>query len=175
MKNLTNPQNKSDLKGIDGWLVLLGLSIVISPIRLLPILIEQSQLTWKSVSLHYFFSSSVEPSFKWTSYFLVAELFYVVALMALLLWLVYLFFTKHYWFPKVFIVVMLVYLLFKPLDELFIHLIFPDQPLWRLQDFVSYLRNSVYFFISVPYVLLSRRVKNTFVEGCPTNMGTSSP
>ena len=110
-----NTTKNTELKGLDGWLIWVGISVIITPIRLLPNFFTEAELVWTSVSWNFLFNPEVESILRLTSYLLIFEFTYGTILMSLLLVQIYLFFTKHKKFPAFFIGILILFLIFKPI------------------------------------------------------------
>ncbi|MGD8576108.1 MAG: DUF2569 domain-containing protein, partial [Thiohalophilus sp.] len=92
------------------------------------------------------------------------------ALMAIAsLVLIYLFFKKHFLFPKVYIALALLTLVFIPLDSWLVTFIMPNEPVFDPDTTKEFARSLVSSMIWVPYMLVSKRVKATFVENTSTD------
>lgn len=158
-----NTTKNTELKGLDGWLILVGISVIITPIRLLPNFFTEAELVWTAVSWDFLFNPEVESILRLTSYLLIFEFTYGTILMGLLLVQIYLFFTKHKKFPAFFIGILILFLIFKPIDSFLVNYLYPGESFFNPEAIVSYLYNSIYAMIWIPYMLRSKRVKNTFV------------
>lgn len=159
--------NNNDLKGLSGWLILVGLGIVISPIKLLITLfgtykplIENG--TWQALTTEG--SEVYNPYF---SSLLVGEIAFNTLMLIISVYLIYLFFSKHYLFPKVYIGIVAVTLIFIPLDAWIVTKIFPEVPMFDAETTKEFARTLVSGLIWVPYMLVSKRVQITFVENMP--------
>lgn len=157
--------NEQNLKGLRGWLLLVALGLVLSPIRILfvqlPIYNEIfADGTWEALTTP---GSEVYHSL-WAP-LLTGEIIFNFAMLLASLYLVYLFFSKHYLFPKVYIIVVLVALVFIPLDAWLVAQVLPGEPLFDAQSLQEFIRVLVSACIWIPYMLVSKRVKATFVEG----------
>lgn len=158
---------EKELKGLGGWLILVGIGVVIGPIRLLAVFIPLyfpmfSDGTWAALTTP---SSAV-----YTPYFgamLIAEMCFNSLMLLACLFLVFLFFTKNHLFPKVYIGIIAASLIFIPLDAWVVTAVFPDQSMFDPDTLKEFGRTLIAAVIWVPYMLVSKRVKATFVEGRP--------
>jgi len=162
-----------NLKGLGGWLILIGIGVVFSPIRLLvdfvPLYTEiftqghYEQLTTPGSEMY---------DALWAP-FLIGEIIFNTAMVLASVYLVYLYFSKHYLFPKVYIGLILVTLVFIPLDAWVGSLLITDEPMFT-PDIIRELTRSVFSAaIWIPYMLSSKRVLQTFVEHRPVKVGRS--
>ena len=161
--------NDNELKGLSGWLILVGIGVVIAPIRLLvtyiPIytpIFEDG--TWEAVTSVD--SESYNPL--WGP-LLIGEIAYNSIMVAASLYLIYLFFSKHYLFPKLYIAIVAVSLVFIPLDAWLVTKALPTEPMFDPETTKELIRVLIGGLIWVPYMLVSKRVKVTFVEKMPNN------
>jgi hypothetical protein len=158
--------NNDELKGLSGWLILVGLGVVIAPVRMLiiygpiyePFLNED---IWEALTSVY--SVAYHPL--WAP-LLIGELVYNLLILIASCYLIYLFFSKHYLFPRFYIALAAMSLVFIPLDAWLLTLVLPDQKLPD-ETITEFLRALVVALIWIPYMLLSERVKLTFVEKIP--------
>lgn len=157
-------ENNNELKGLGGWLILVGIGVVIAPIRLLVAFISvyspiMEDGVWYALTTPG--SSAYHPL--WEP-LLIAEIIYNLAMVAASVYMIYLFFTRHYLFPKVFIGVSIVSLIFVPLDAWVVSTMFPSEPMFDPETTKEFARVVVVSLIWIPYMLVSERVKVTFVE-----------
>lgn len=155
------------LKGLSGWLVLVGLGVVLSPIRLLVTYIPIYKPifddgTWEALTTVG--SEAYNPM--WAP-LLIGEIAYNSIMVVASLYLIYLFFSKHYLFPKLYIGIVAVSLVFIPLDAWVVTMIFPGEPMFDPETTKEFMRTLIGAVIWVPYLLVSKRVKATFVENMP--------
>ena len=161
--------NDNELKGLSGWLILVGIGVVIAPIRLLvtyiPIytpIFEDG--TWEAVT-----SVDSELYNPLWGPLLIGEIAYNSIMVAASLYLIYLFFSKHYLFPKLYIAIVAVSLVFIPLDAWLVTKALPTEPMFDPETTMELMRVLIGGLIWVPYMLVSKRVKATFVEKMPNN------
>ena len=157
----------NEFKGLSGWLILVGIGVVISPIRLLITLIP----TYKPVFEDGVWESLTSPgSEAYTPYFgslLIGEIAFNSIMIAASILLIYLFFSKHYLFPKVYIAIIAASLIFIPLDAWIVTTIFPNISMFDPETTKEFMRSLITGIIWIPYMLVSKRVRATFVEGAP--------
>ncbi len=156
---------ENKLKGLRGWLILVGIGVVLSPFKLavtmLPLYLPIFQdSTWGLLT------TPGSPAYNplWAP-LLVGEIGFNSLMFIANLGLIYLFFSKHYLFPRLYIGVMLASLVFIPLDASVVSLIMPDEPMFDQTTTKEFLQTLIGSLIWIPYMLRSRRVKATFVNG----------
>jgi hypothetical protein len=156
--------NKNELKGLNGWLILVGIGVLIMPVRLLisgikifkPILDKDVWAALTTIG-----SAAYNPL--WAP-LLIGEVFYNVLMFGSSLVLVYSFFFKRSYFPKLFIVVAITSLLITVFDAWVVTIILPNESLFDADTTQAVRRNLMTSIVWVPYMLLSKRVKATFTE-----------
>lgn len=153
----------SEPNGLGGWLVLVAIGLVISPLRLLAFLVQTyppilSDGTWDVLTTPA--SDAYHPL--WAP-LLVFEFIGNVAFVVVGFWLLTLFFLRSARFPKSYIWVALLNLAFIVLDAWLTTFVLPDEAMFDPETAMELARSLVAAVIWVPYMLLSRRVRNTFV------------
>ena len=167
--------NENELKGLGGWLILVGIGVVIGPFRLAyefgPTYFSIfTNGTWEALTT----AESEHYNSLWAP-FLIGEVLYNSCMVIVLLFLIYLFFSKHYLFPKFYIGIVIVSLIFIPLDAWIGSILLPNEPVFDPNTKKEFLRTLVGGVIWVPYMLVSKRVKLTFVEKMPNNQIQPAP
>jgi len=153
------------LRGLGGWLILLGLGVVLSPIRLLanvatlylPVFTDG---TWQALTETG--SQTYHPL--WAP-IIVGELVYNIVMAVGAAYSFFLFFSKSYLFPRVYIALAFASIIFIPVDAWVVTIVLPEQPMFDEDASREFGRALVGSLIWIPYLLNSRRVKATFVEG----------
>lgn len=163
-----NPFESSIERGIKGWLILVAIGVVISPIRI----IGGFVLTFLPLFTSGGWRMLVTPgsdaySPLWVP-ILAFETTYNVAMSLLSMLMVILFFTHHRFFPRVYILIMLASVIMIPLDAWFVSLALPDVEVFDETTTREFSRLLVASAIWIPYMLKSKRVKVTFVRGRET-------
>jgi len=148
--------------GIGGWLVPVAIGLAVTPIWI-------GYVTWSTfgplidggmtAALDAVGANpSLGPALKWL---IVAELAANTGLILLALWGIVLLLQRHRWFPLALIGLTVLSFVIVLGDSLIAHrlgLTADGLAIWDI------LRNGVTMAVIVPYTLLSRRVRNTFVE-----------
>lgn len=152
-------------KGLGGWLILVGIGVVTSPIRIFASVFPvYSTLftdgTWQAMTVVG--SEFYNPYF---AALIAGEIVANLILLAASIVLIYLFFNKHYLFPRVYIYVLIGSALFVFLDAWLVSRIFPGAPMFDATTAAPFLGALFGALIWVPYMLVSERVRLTFVEG----------
>jgi hypothetical protein len=154
-------------KGLGGWLILVGIGLVIAPLRLLYTYVPLYQPiftdgTWEALTTAG--SQAYDPL--WQP-LLTGEIAFNISMLVASLGLLYLFFTKHHRFPLVYIAISAISIIFIPLDAWACSFVLPNEPILDPQTTKDFARALIAGLIWIPYMLLSERVKATFVQGVP--------
>lgn len=152
-------------RGISGWLVLPALGLVIAPFRMgfqfyrdmLPALTLE---TWNSLT-----NSSSAVYHPLLGPLIVFEVTVSLALFVYTLWLLWLFFNKSQRVPRLFIIWFVLLAATQIIDLLLVNQIpaAANQPT-DLESIKDVTRSIISAAIWIPYFMISKRVKNTFIE-----------
>jgi hypothetical protein len=158
--------NDSTLKGLKGWLVLVSFLLFFELIFMLFFYIHY---------LYCFFYDlgkclQAIPS---KEFLLLARsvLFIVVSIIALI-YLVYLFFSKHYLFPKLFISIVAYNSFLLYIDVWLLIPIYPRELISNAEKNALIIIFFLGALVKILYMLESKRVKATFVEKMPVREAT---
>ncbi|MEY0129834.1 DUF2569 domain-containing protein [Providencia rettgeri] len=158
--SVPSPQPRQELKGIGGWLILPMLGIILSLIILPFSIYEQNaQVIEYWIELTDPQSSSFIPLFKELIYF---EVLGNVILYVTLLFLSYVFFTKKKLTIKIYIFFQIFSLVLTVTDIILASILLDLEV--EASDIKDIFRALIACAIWIPYFLVSRRVKNTFVN-----------
>lgn len=168
-------EDNNELKGLGGWLILVGLGVVLTPVRLaiqtVPVYADiLSDGTWEALTG----SGSAYYHPLWQP-LLLGEMIVNAGIFAVSLYLIYLFFSRHYLFPRFFIGLVLASVIVIPLDAWLVTFVLPHEPMFDPETTREFARVLVFGFIWVPYMLVSRRVRATFVEKRPEALPDPDP
>jgi hypothetical protein len=148
---------------IGGWLILLAIGAIFSPIRLVVTLWP----LYEAIFVNGVFEALTNPqSINYVYGFRFLILFEVVInamLVVALIWQATLFFCKKKLYRAVFIVTSVFSLTFILIDAVAASAVFPDIAIFAPDTVKEIARSLVAVVIWVPYLLLSERVKETFV------------
>jgi hypothetical protein len=159
--------NDNELKGLGGWLILVGIGVVIAPIRQLLAFIQIYEPLFEDgiwTTLTSVDSEAYNPL--WAP-LLIGEIAYNCFMVVVFFYLVYLFFSKHYLFPRVYIAVSFIALFFIPLYAWQVSNLLPSEPMIDSETAKTLMSVLARCLIWVPYMLFSKRVKLTFVNKMP--------
>jgi len=154
----------SQLKGLGGWLILVGFGLIFGSIRQIIVLNSVykpyidtdlfERLTTPS-------STSYIPNFKFLFY---GEILVSIFLILLSFYLLFLFFTKSKKFPKNYIFISLFVILYIPVDAFLVTTVVPNANVVDGEMIKSFFQTLISGAIWIPYMMKSKRVKNTFIE-----------
>ena len=166
LKDALFEEEHQKLKGLGGWLILVGFGVVFTPFRLLKIINDIYLPIFKDGSWELLTDPASDSYIPYFDIFIISELLVNIAFVLLGVYLIYLFFSKHYRFPKLYIVFIVANLVFLIVDALLASLLF-DIPVFDEEFAREIVRPLISLFIWIPYLLVSKRVKVTFVEHKP--------
>jgi hypothetical protein len=158
----------NELKGLGGWLILVGIGVVLTPIRNLITLIPYYKQiftdgTWEVMTTVG--SDAYNPL--WMPLF-IGEFAGNSLIFSVSLLLIYLFFSKNHLFPRFYIGVFIASLIFIFLDTWAFAKIFFDRSIFDPEldpkTVIVFIRTLIEGLIWIPYMLVSKRVKATFIE-----------
>jgi len=150
--------------GLGGWLILVGIGVVLSPIRLgamfftvlVPVFTDG---TWEALTTPG--AENYHPLWGPLLIFeILSNLVFLVGFSVLTI----LFFRKSKFFPKTYIALAFLTICFIVLDAWACTFVLTDQPMFDPETATELFRSLVAFAIWAPYMMISKRVKNTFVE-----------
>ncbi len=155
--------SRDKLRGIRGWLILVAIGVIVTPIRLvatyLPVYVPLfTGDTWRALTTVG--SEAYHPLWR---PLLIGEITFNSALVAASVYLAYLFFSKHHLFPRFYIGIVVVSLVFIPLDAWLLSFVLPNEPVFDSGTAKEFAKTLFVGLIWVPYLLFSKRVKKTFV------------
>ncbi|WP_278369711.1 DUF2569 domain-containing protein [Pseudoalteromonas lipolytica] len=157
-------QGDKDLVGIKGWLILVAIGVVISPLRVFyeSINIFKPIFTtdmWQRLTSQ--FGDMYHPL--WEP-LLIIEILFNVTLFFASLYLIVLFFKHKKAFVSWYLAILLGGLAFIVLDAFVVSLLVPSVTILDSEMKTMLIRGVIQALIWGPYMLLSQRVKATFVK-----------
>ncbi|MCP9495012.1 MAG: DUF2569 domain-containing protein [Pyrinomonadaceae bacterium MAG19_C2-C3] len=159
-----NVEQENTSEGIGGWLILVAIGVVISPLRLLAFTVGTYPEIFSSGAWQILTTPSSEAYNPMWAPFLVGEILINTGLILASLYMAYLFFSKKTNFPKWYIGIACFSLVFVIIDAFAMKLVMPDEPIFDSDTIKELLRSLFAVIIWVPYMLVSKRVKATFVS-----------
>jgi len=156
--------NKNKLEGLSGWLVLIAIGIIITPVRIIMLMAAIYTEVFSSGIWQTLTTPGGEAYNPLWAPIIVGNL--LINSVLVLVWLVagYKFFTHHRDFPKWYIGIIVFTLIFIVLDAFSIKLALPNGPIFNPDTMKEFVRSLITVVIWVPYMLVSKRVKATFIK-----------
>lgn len=156
-----------DVKGLGGWLVLVGFGLVVTSIQISVSMFTVYKPIFEDGTWEALTTVGTDAYHPLWAQVLIGEITFNVLILAASIYLIYLFFSKHYLFPRGYIALVAVLLAFIPVDAWMVAKIFPDEPMFDPDTTKEFLRSLVMAAVWIPYMLFSKRVEATFVENKP--------
>ncbi|RYV01239.1 DUF2569 domain-containing protein [Shewanella sp. OPT22] len=163
MDTIEETKNGTPLE-IGGWLVLVALGIIISPLRMIYFFITTyfpifSDGTWEALTTvgSDFYSPFWAP-------LLVSETVINLLMLIASFYLIFLFFSKQKSLPKWYFGLSVFTTVFIILDAYAITLVLPDMEVFDSETTREVARTLFSLLIWSPYLLFSERSKNTFIN-----------
>lgn len=151
---------KKEPWGFEGWLLLLGFGILVSPLRMINNLwITYSPMIADGTMEDILVNASL--SFK---SIVIIEIIVNIVFLMLSLYLINLFFKKKIIFPKWYLIFASCTLIFLILDTLILSLMFPNIEFLTTDVLTAIASCAVALCLWSPYLYKSERSKNTFIQ-----------
>ena len=164
--------SQDELKGLGGWLILVGLGVVVAPFRMLFNTLPAYEPLLQSDIWHALTSPDSAAYHPLWGPLLIGEIAVNSAIFLASLYLIYLFFAKHRWFPSAYIGIVMFSLVFIPADAWLVSIVLPEEPMFDPETTKEFVRTLIGAVIWIPYMLVSKRVKATFTEPQEKPFGT---
>jgi hypothetical protein len=153
---------EKNLDGIKGWLILVAIGVVMTPIINTISFFERSQQLFLSGGWEALTTQGNETYNALWAPILSVELLINCCYILAWLYIVYMFFSKSKNFPKWFIRITIFTVVFCVGDAIAVNMILPNEPLFDPDSAKELARSVLIFFIWVPYMMVSKRVGATF-------------
>lgn len=150
--------------GLSGWLILVAIGLIGTPIRLAFFTLKTYPPIFRDGTWATLTTPGPAPYHPMWGPLLIVEIVINLTFIIMSLYLLYLFFRKSWRFPRLYITFLVANLCFLLADALAIKLVLPEQPIMDPDTAREFFRSVVAVSIWVPYLLVSKRVKNTFVS-----------
>ena len=151
-------------EGLGGWLILVGLGIVFSPLRVIAFVFPGYYKIFTNGSWEALTKPGAEAYHPLWSPILLGEIGINVMLVIAWLFIAFLFLSKNKIFPKLYIGIMVFTLGFIVMDALAVKAVIPNGPIFDIDTIKELAHSLIAVIIWVPYMLVSKRVKATFVN-----------
>lgn len=154
------------LRGLGGWLILVGIGIVISPFFVIGTLLETHLPLFTDGIWAELTTPGTESYHAFWKPLLLGEVLFNLGAVVFSVHLIFFFFKRHYLFPKTYIAFDLIYFAGILLD-IGIASLFLGDPILDAEAIEQVCLLLISGAIWIPYMLVSKRVKLTFVRGKP--------
>lgn len=156
--------DNKELVGINGWLLLVGFGIIVSPIFIVYSIYPMYAEIFSTGTWDVLTTPGTEAYNPLWGVVLLGEIAVNISIVLTWFYIAYLFFTKNHSFPKWYIGILIFTVLFILLDALAIKAIIPEEPIFDKDTLKQLARSLVVALIWVSYMRVSKRVKATFVN-----------
>ncbi len=155
---------ENNLEGIGGWLIIVALGLVITPVRIIILIITTypeifSTGTWEALTTQG--SDVYNPL--WAP-ILLGEIVINIGLISVWIYMGYLFIKRKRIFPNWYISIAVFSLVYIIADSFAVKLVLPNEPVFDPDTVKELSRSLVMVIIWVPYMLVSKRVRATFIN-----------
>ena len=152
------------LSGLGGWLILVAIGVVMSPLQMLATLLQTyvpffQGGTWEALTT----PGSEQYHALWAP-LIIFEFIGNLGLFVACVVLLFLFFKKSRFFPRTYIAIALVNLCYLVLDAWFVSFVLTSESMFDPDTTREIVRSLVTTAVWGTYMLISDRVRNTFVE-----------
>ena len=154
--SLSKAASDEKFKGIGGWLILVGINVILTPLRI-------ARDVWVTF-VHPDYWEWVITNNSLLAKMIIGELVINGILIVTSIFIVYLFFAKKKLFPNFFIGMRIFHLIFLILDAVFVGFVLPSETVFDNDTVKEIFSALVALMIWVPYMLISKRVKATFIN-----------
>jgi magnesium-transporting ATPase (P-type) len=150
--------------GLGGWLILVGLGVVFSPLRLLAEVPKTFLPIFNDGTYDVLTTPGTDAYHPFWSTYIWGEIFFNTVIFIASIYLAYLYFSKKTLFPKFYIWLAIGSLAFIIIDAMLIKVVLPNEVIFDPETMKEVARSGIVVLVWVPYMLLSKRVKATFVN-----------
>jgi len=155
---------KKNLEGLGGWLILVGISLFVSPIRLWIEMTQIYQEMKSNGSWELIMSGEADMHYPGIKALILGEIAINSVQIIACIVLIILFFMKKKLFPMVFIAATAFNVIFLFVDSVVASSIMPDEFFAEEESGKEIARSFMYLAIWGTYMLVSKRVKATFIH-----------
>jgi hypothetical protein len=159
----TNSNSELQPSGLGGWLILVGIGLFVGPIRLLSYMSQTyppifRDGTWENLTTpdNDFYHPLWAP-------ILISEMIGNALIIAVGVYLIILFFRRSPRFPRLYVALLAASLIFIVVNAWLFTFVLPTEPMFDSDTALEFWRAFLFSSVWGPYMLLSKRVKNTFV------------
>lgn len=162
--NQLSQEEKEKLNGLRGWLILVGIGVVISPLRIGAMMLMTYPPIFQTDTWALLTTPGSEHYNALWAPIIIAEIAINGLQFLACLYMIYLFFAKKAAFPKWYIGLSLFVTAFIVIDAFAVKMVLPESPMFDLETLRELVRSVIGCAIWIPYMLVSKRVKATFTN-----------
>lgn len=155
---------ENKLEGLRGWLILVGLGILFSPVKIIATIAPLYVDIFSNGAWEVLTTPGTEAYDSLWAPILIGEIVINGGLVLAWLFIAFLFFKKKSVFPMWYIGILVFSTAFIACDAFSVSFVLPDEPIFDPDTVKELARAVVAVVIWVPYMLVSKRVKATFVK-----------
>jgi hypothetical protein len=150
--------------GLSGWLILVCLGLIISPILLGKYLLGTFPPIFRDGVWQVLTTPGPPPYHPFWGPLLLSEIVINLAFIVCSIVLLFMFFMQSQKFPRLYITYLIANVAFVLADALAVGIVLPEEPIFDPETTRQFGKSFVNAAIWIPYVLLSKRVRNTFAR-----------
>ena len=151
----------SDLVGIRGWLILPGIGLTLTPLR---VLFEQRDLLYVFSAQRWSYILGAEGASPFLGLMIVTELIFNIGLIVMGIVLTMLFFQKRHTLPRLYILYSVAASVFLVSDLILAPLVLGDRGQPAYKEITDTIRSVISLMLWVWYFSVSKRVRATFTR-----------
>ncbi len=155
---------EKNLEGLGGWLVFVGLGIIISPLVIIGKNFSAHSEIFSNGSWEVLTTPGAVAYNPLWAPLICGEMATLGGMVLAWIFTAYLFFSNKKVFPKWYIGMLLFTLAFMFIDALAINFLLPNEPAFDVETTKEFRCAFIIALIWVPYMIVSKRVKATFVK-----------
>ena len=161
---VTDEHGNQVRSGLGGWLILVGIGVVVSPFRLFGELGQIYGPFFRDGLYEVLTTPGTDAYHPLWSTLIWGEVIGNTIILLAAIYLIFMFFGKKAVFPKLYIWIAFGSVVFFFLDALLVKIILPEVPFFDPDTVKGLVQGVMTLVIWIPYMLLSKRVKVTFIR-----------
>ena len=164
MKTHSTNFTKEQPKGLKGWLMLVGIGLVLAVVLILSYLVLIYTQIFLSLAWAIFTTPESDSYNQYFAPLVIGEVVFNALLLLAVIYTNYLYFTSKRGFPQWFSGILISFVLYIVIDSILISTVMLDTQAFSTKTLTSIAGALLIATIWVPYMRSSKRVKNTFVN-----------
>ena len=155
---------EKSLEGLRGWLVLVGINVVLGPWVLIFFIATTFLPLFATEGWALITTPGTEHYHPFWKPLVFGEMIINTLLVLMFFFINYLFFLKKRLFPKFYIAILIFMPAFILADALLAKIVMPNDPVFDVNTIKELSRSLFWGVVWVPYMLVSKRAKATFIR-----------